>query len=423
MSRRDGDKRSVTGKWAETVARGATNAYRAGLPRELRDYLEQAGATQTRVKPSKDFQQQLMPYGPDGLSKTELGLKKRNAANSVCAFFMGAMYLLTFLLIVGLRNWGVASQNMLVTYCLTTANFLTANGVDSGGNGTSPITTASTLTVQLSAYLLSAPFLWCCVWFVVAAVNTFETGGWLASPFRWIVAGDSHAKFFPCLVEAVALTMVELALEAGEGNRVFDTAINRGGYNLLLAFIAHKMAWQLELMFGFEEVSKDDIKGLTAGVYKIFRTKDLNAEEAADQIQQVHAHVKKMKIFEPLTQADADLALHTFVASTAVALKMVPITMRYNAMPIKPYWIQVLFGTVWTWNLFFTSIPYAFFMWGALLAYRSGWSDASGSILVTGRIIAWFTHVFSVYVFIAIAVGASFPQIVPTGGGSYTLSC
>lgn len=408
---------------AEKAAKGATRAWEAGLPEELRKYLREAGTTQTRVKPSKDFQQPLMPYGPDGLSTPELGLKKRNAANSVCAFLMGAMYLITFLLIVGLRNWGVASQNMLVTYCVTTANYLTANGVDSGGNGTSPITTAYPLTTQLSAYLLTAPFLWCCVWFAVAIVNTFETGGWIVSPFRWIVAGDSHAKFFPCLVEAVALTMVELALEAGEGNRVFDTTINRGGYNLLLAFIAHKMAWQLESLFGFEESKASEIQTLTAGAYRVLRSDKIDPQKNAEDVAKLHGLVKKMKMFEHLTQADADLALHTFVASTAVALKMVPTTMRYNAMPIKPYWIQVLFGTVWTWNLFFTSIPYAFFMWGALLAYRSGWSDASGSILVTGRIIAWFTHVFSVYVFIAIAVGVSFPQIVPTGGGSYTLSC
>jgi len=79
-------------------------------------------------------------------------------------------------------------------------------------------------------------------------------------------------------------------------------------------------------------------------------------------------------------------------------------------------------GVVWVWNIFFTSIPYAFYMWFVQLAHRANGGKSDERLLNGGRFLAFLTHSLSMYVFISVAVGITFSYVISTKNPANTFA-
>ena len=171
----------------------ATERYFPRTRRATRTYMEDAPRVNAVSQP-------LLSTGQKAIISHE-----RNIANGVLMLMACVAYFVVFLAILLTRNWDPASLPVSFTVAVTTANFSTANGVDSGGNGMSPVKVVGEMWAQGVAFPIAGAFTAVCIYAVAACASFSETAGWVLYPFRWIPTYNYNTKVIP---DILVMTML-----------------------------------------------------------------------------------------------------------------------------------------------------------------------------------------------------------------------
>ena len=339
--------------------------------------------------------------------------------NAVFWVTMAALYLIVFLAILGARNINPAAQNTTITYGFWAAYYLNPLGtlnVDDGNNGTSPLHLVLAPTTQMTSYLLTGAFITPVMYVLISIVNCLAIRGGLCYPLRWVSSFNYRVKFVPCLLEAVCLTMYELITDAYEGDRNLTSVFYIPVINVLLSFTVNRMAWEFD-----RYLNQDADRAKSVAAFVKLVQKEGGAREAGDYFRVFQSTLNKH-----IPKEDWDFITPVVVNVIAVALKLTPMQMRFNAMPVVPNWLYALHVTIWLWNLTFTGIASTFILAIAYVAKkRSLDSDDAAPVagskteaMIAWRMFMWalfaLGHAVVLFVYIAVCFGMVVMSLVST---------
>lgn len=340
---------------------------------------------------------------------------QQNAANACFMITACVVYFVVMTSIFMTRNTDPASLPVSFTLSVSSAQFLNANDVDAGGNGTSPLKFQQPMYAQGVAFTLVAGFLPVCVYALAACANLTDTLGWWLYGFRWIPTYNYNTKLVPCIMVMIMLSMIEIPTQIGTGFRTFDVLFTVITINFALAALQHEQAKYLDTMMRRGEVVKQCVSEATKLHFDIFQDKGPGqrnpVEFPLDDAAKSETYRKFWRAMNPtLDKKEIDITWFTFASSAIVALSLVPMQIRYNAMAVKPQWITTGVTIVWMWKIIFTGIPYMVYMLGVFKVARWG-KGAPAQImsaeqtLRAGHMFAFVVHLIYPLLFTSVFVG------------------
>ena len=379
----------------------ATERYFPRTRRATRTYMEDAPRVNAVSQP-------LLSTGQKAIISHE-----RNIANGVLMLMACVAYFVVFLAILLTRNWDPASLPVSFTVAVTTANFSTANGVDSGGNGMSPVKVVGEMWAQGVAFPIAGAFTAVCIYAVAACASFSETAGWVLYPFRWIPTYNYNTKVIPDILVMTMLATVQIPTQIATGFRVFDVFFYVPCVCFALAVIRHEASKYLDTEMRKGDLVKTCVTEVAKMHIEIYKEKS-NEKETYNPEQDAGLVYKNYyRALNPvLSSTEISITWYAFANSVIVALSLVPMQIRYNAMPVKPQWVSAGVVIVWLWMLIFTGIPYMSYMlavfnlarWQAVSSDKDPWMSPS-QMLRVGHFVACIVHMIYPLLFLAVFVG------------------